>query len=68
MIRLAPFDLAFRKMTSTKLVPVQSTRRMSVPLFGKMHHIRLSLLLPLAFVGNVVLASVARYVVSLYMR
>jgi hypothetical protein len=48
--------------------PVRSTRPISVPLFGKMRQIKLSVLLPVVFAANVAVAAVAWYIVGLLMR
>ena len=48
--------------------PVKSTRRISVPLFGRMRQIKLSVLVPVMFAANVIVATVAWFVVGLLMR
>ena len=48
--------------------PVKSTRRISVLLFGRMHQIKLSVLVPVVFAANVIVATVAWFVVGLLMR
>jgi hypothetical protein len=48
--------------------PVKSTRRISVLLFGEMHQIKLSVLVPVVFAANVIVATVAWFVVGLLMR
>jgi hypothetical protein len=48
--------------------PVKSTRRISVLLFGRMREIKLSVLVPAVFAWNVVVATVAWFVVGLFMR
>jgi hypothetical protein len=46
--------------------PAKSTRRISVLLFG--HQVKLSVLLPVVFAANVIVATVAWFVVGLLMR
>jgi hypothetical protein len=63
---VAPQHSARRDADGTR--PVKSTRPISVPLFGKMRQIKLSVLLPVVFAVNVVVATVAWYIVGLLMR
>jgi hypothetical protein len=47
---------------------MRSIRSISVPLFGEMRQIPLSVLLPFVFAANVVVATVAWYIVGFLMR
>jgi hypothetical protein len=62
---VAPQHSARRDTDGTRSV---SKRPISVPLFGKMRRIKLSALLPVVFAANVVVATVAWYIVGLLMR
>jgi hypothetical protein len=47
---------------------VKSTRRILVLLFGRMHQTKWSVLVPVVFAVNVIVATVAWFVVGLLMR
>jgi hypothetical protein len=63
---VAPQHSAGRDADETR--PVRSIRSISVPLFGEMRQIPLSVLLPVVFAANVVIATVAWYIVGILMR
>lgn len=48
--------------------PVKSTRRIRLPPFGRRHRIKLSVLVPVVFAADVIVAILAWFVVGLLIR